>query len=185
MAQRLTQVENANATGKVKEIFDATNAKIKMIPNLYRVFATSPKALEGYISLNTALASDSLPAPLREQLAITTAETNGCDYCLSAHTTIGKIVGLDAAELEKAQSGKSADSKTEAALMFARKVVQARGHVADSDLAAVKAAGYSDAQIVEIVSHVALNTLTNYLNNVAQTTVDFPVVSFINKKAAA
>lgn len=185
MTQRLTQVEPAQATGKVKELYDAVNAQIKMIPNLFRVFANSPQVLEGYLSLSGALSKDSLPAKLREQLAITTAEANGCDYCVSAHTTLGKMAGLDASELEKAQSGKSADSKTEAALTFARKIVETRGHVADADVAAVKAAGYNDAQIVEIISHVSLNIFTNITNNVARTKIDFPVVSFINKKAAA
>lgn len=184
MTQRITQIDPAAATGKVKEILDATMAKIKMIPNLYRVFATSPKVLEGYMALNTAMAGVSLPASLREQLAIAVAETNGCDYCLSAHTVIGKMAGLSADDLSAAQSGNASDAKAAAALQFARKVSTERGHVSDADIAAVKAAGYSDAEIVEIVAVTSANIFTNYMNNVAATEIDFPVTSFNTQKAA-
>jgi uncharacterized peroxidase-related enzyme len=184
MTQRITQIDPAAATGKVKEIFDNTMAKIKMIPNVYRVFANSPQVLEGYMAFNTAMAGVSLPAGLREQLAIAIAETNGCDYCLSAHTAIGKMVGVSADDLNAAQSGNASDAKTAAALQFARKVSTERGHVSDEDLAAVKAAGYSDAEIVEMVALTSLNILTNYVNNVAGTEIDFTVTSFSTKKAA-
>lgn len=184
MTQRLNSVEPAQATGKVKELYDAVQGQIKMIPNLFRVFANSAKVLEAHLGFVGNLSQDSLTPKLREQIAITVAETNGCEYCLSAHTTLGKMAGLDAGELSAAQSGQSADAKAQAALAFARKVVETRGHVSDADLQAVKTAGYNDAQIVEILAHVASNIFTNYTNNVAQTKVDFPAVSFINKKAA-
>lgn len=184
MTQRLTQLDPATATGKTKEILDAVMGKIKMIPNLYRVFATSPKVLEGYMGLNAAMAATSLPASLKEQLAIAIAETNGCDYCLSAHTMIGKMVGVSADDLSAAQSGNASDAKAQAALQFARKVSLERGHVSDADLSAVKAAGYSDAEIVEIVAITSANIFTNYMNNVAATTIDFPITSFNTKKAA-
>jgi len=184
MTQRITQIDPATATGTVKDILDATMSKIKMIPNLYRVMANSPKVLEGYMALNTAMSNVSLPAGLREQLAIAIAETNGCEYCLSAHTVIGKMVGVSADDLSAAQSGNASDTKVQAALQFARKVSIERGHVNDADLASVKAAGYSDAEIVELVALTSANILTNYMNNVAGTTIDFPVTNFNTKKVA-
>ena len=152
-------------------------------PNLFRVLANSPAALEGYLGLNGALAKGQLDARTRERIAIAVAELNGCSYCLSAHTYLGKNVAkLDDAEITANRSGASNDIKADAALRFATKVVTARGHVDDTDVAAVKAAGFDEAQIIEIVLHVALNTLTNYVNEVAKTEIDFPLVA--TRKAA-
>jgi uncharacterized peroxidase-related enzyme len=153
-------------------------AVVKMLgsaPNLFRLVANSPAALEGYLGLSGALGKGSLPAPTRERIALAVAEINGCDYCLSAHSFLGKNhAKLDDAEMQANRKGGSNDAKAAAAVRFAAAVAKARGHVADADLNAVKAAGYSDAQIVEIVLHVALNTWTNYINSVAQTVIDFP-----------
>ena len=119
-----------------------------------------------------------LEARTRERIALAIAQVNGCGYCLSAHTYLGKNVAkLDDAEIAANRHGKSNDAKADAAVRFAVKIAQERGHVADTDLQAVKAAGYDDGQIVEIVLHVALNTLTNYVNEVAKTEIDFPVVA--------
>ena len=184
MTQRIHGIEPAAASGKVKELFETIQGKMKMIPNLFRVFANSPKVLEGFLSLSGNLSQDSLSPKLREQIALTCAENNGCGYCLSAHTALGKMAGLNESETQSAQSGKASDPKTEAALKFARAIIDTRGHVSDTDLQSIKSAGYTEAQIIEIVSHVVLNIFTNYANNVAKTTIDFPVVSFATKKAA-
>lgn len=178
MTQRLQFVEESQATGKVKEIYEIVQGKIGMVPNLYRILAASPAVLEGYFDFNMTLAQTSLPSKLREQLAIAIASANHCQYCLSAHTLLGKMAGLEKEELVSAQSAHSHDASTQAALVFARQVVEARGQVSDSDLSDVKAAGFTDAQIVEIVAHVALNIFTNYANNVAKTKIDFPVTDF-------
>jgi uncharacterized peroxidase-related enzyme len=152
--------------------------QLGVTPNLFRVVGNSPAALAGYLGLNGALAKGQLDARTRERIALAVAEVNGCDYCLSAHTYLGKHVArLDDAEMAANREGGSGDPKADAAVRFAVKVVQHRGHVGDADLKAVQAAGYSDAQIVEIVLHVALNTLTNYVNEVAGTAIDFPVVT--------
>ena len=156
----------------------AVNKQLGMVPNLFRVVANSPAALEGYLGLNGALAKGALDARTRERLALAVAELNGCDYCLSAHTYLGKnLAHLDDADMAANREGGSTDPQAAAAVRFAAKVVHARGHVSDADVQAVKAAGYSDAQVIEIVAHVALNTLTNYINVVAGTEVDFPVVT--------
>jgi uncharacterized peroxidase-related enzyme len=151
--------------------------QLGVVPNLMKMVGNSPAALQGYLALNGALAQGSLGVPLRERIALAVAEANRCDYCLSAHSYLGTHAArLSPDEIAAARSGASADASAAAALAFARRVLDARGHVADTDLAAVRAAGYSDAGIVEIVVNVALNVLTNYVNSVAQTEIDFPPV---------
>jgi uncharacterized peroxidase-related enzyme len=159
-------------------LLGAVNAQIGLVPNLYRLTGTSTAALEGLLGLSGALGKGQLDARTRARLALVVAEANGCDYCLSAHTYIGKNMnGLADSEMEANREGGSSDAKAAAAVRFAAKVVRTRGHVAEEDVAAVKSAGYSDAQVVEIIAHVALNTLTNYLNVALGTEIDFPLVT--------
>lgn len=159
-------------------LLQAVQKQLGSVPNLFRLVSNSPAALEGYLGLSGALGKGSLSAPTRERIALAVAEINGCAYCLSAHTYLGKnLAKLDDAEIAANRSGSSKDPKAAAAVAFAAKVTAQRGKVSADDVAAVKAAGYSDAEIVEIVQHVALNTWTNYINEVAKTEIDFPVVS--------
>jgi uncharacterized peroxidase-related enzyme len=159
-------------------LLHAVEKQLGVVPNLFRVVGNSPAALEGYLGLNGALGKGELEAATRERIALAVAEANGCDYCLSAHTYLGKnLAKLSEAEISANRNGSSSDSKAAAAVRFAVKLVKARGHVADADVQAVKKAGYNDAQGIEIVLHVALNTLTNYVNEVAKTEIDFPVVT--------
>ncbi|SDR35707.1 uncharacterized peroxidase-related enzyme [Rhizobiales bacterium GAS191] len=159
-------------------MLEAVKSQFGIVPNLFRLVSTSPAALEGYLGLSGALAKGKLPAPTRERIALAVAEINGCDYCLSAHSYLGKnLAKLDEAEIAANRSGASNDPKADAALRFAAKVARERGHVSEEDVRAVKLAGYDDAQLIEIVLHVALNTWTNYINVVAKTEIDFPVVN--------
>jgi uncharacterized peroxidase-related enzyme len=168
-------IESAPAASH--SLLQAVKQLIGSVPNLFRLVAHSPAALEGYLGMNGALAKGALAAATRERIALAVAQVNGCSYCLSAHTYLGKHVAkLDDAEMTANRNGASNDPFADAAVRFAVKVAELRGHVSNADLAAVKAAGYSDAQIVEIVQHVALNTWTNYINEVAQTDIDFPVI---------
>jgi uncharacterized peroxidase-related enzyme len=173
---RLTVPSRDEAPADSQPFLDGVFKKLGVVPNLFRVFAQSPAALGALFGLVGAN-SKMLDARTRERIAIAVAEVNGCDYCLSAHTYIGaqfaKISPEDAALNRK---GSSTDAKAAAAVAFAAKVAELRGNVSDSDIAAVKAAGYSEAQVVEIVTLVAENVLTNYLNNVVQTEIDFPVL---------
>jgi uncharacterized peroxidase-related enzyme len=156
----------------------AVKQQLGVVPNLFRLVGNSPAALEGYLGLNGALGKGELEPATRERIALAVAEVNGCDYCLSAHTYLGKnLAKLSEAEIVANRDGSSTDSKADAAVRFAVKLVKARGHVSDADVQAVKKAGYNDAQLIEIVLHVALNTLTNYVNEVAKTEIDFPVVT--------
>ena len=178
MARIAIPADIESAPAASRSLLQAVNRQLGSVPNLFRLVATSPAALEGYLGMSGALAKDSLPAPTRERIALAVAEINGCAYCLSAHTYLGKhLAKLDDTEIAANRSGASNDPKADAAVRFAAKVTRARGQVGAEDLQAVRAAGYTDAQIIEIVQHVALNTWTNYINNVAGTDIDFPMVA--------
>jgi uncharacterized peroxidase-related enzyme len=165
-------------------LLEGVKKQLGSVPNLFRTVANSPAALQGYLGLNGALAKGKLSAATRERIALTVAEINGCGYCLAAHSYIGKnLAKLDEHEIEANRDASSGDPKAGAALRFAAKVVEARGHVSDEDVAEVKRAGYDDAEVMEIVAHVALNTLTNYVNEVAKTDIDFPVVAAKSRAA--
>jgi uncharacterized peroxidase-related enzyme len=164
-------------------LFAAVHQQLGVVPNLMKLVGVSPAALEGYLSLSGALAKGTLSAPLRERIALTIAEYNRCDYCLAAHSYLAaNLAEVNAAEIDAARDAHSGDAKTNAALQFARQVAAKRGQVSDTDLATLRAAGFDDASVIEIVLNVALNVLTNYINNVAHTDVDFPRVEL---KAAA
>jgi uncharacterized peroxidase-related enzyme len=167
----------SDAPAASQPVLEAVNKKLGVVPNLFRLMSNSPAALEGYVGLSGALAKGSLAAQTGERIALAVAEINGCDYCMSAHSYLGKHVAkLDDDEMSANRKGSSKDPKAAAAVQFAAKVARERGRVSDEDLRAVKEAGYTDAQIVEIVAHVALSVLTNYTNVVANTDIDFPVV---------
>ena len=178
MARLPTPASIETSPAASQPLLQAVKKQLGVVPNLFRLVGNSPAALEGYLGLNGALAKGSLEAPTRERIALAVAEINGCNYCLSAHSYLGKnLAKLSDAEMAANRHGHSADMKADAAVGFAVKLVNARGHVSDADIKAVKDAGYNDAQLIEIVLHVALNTLTNYVNEVAKTEIDFPVVT--------
>ena len=173
---RIHQTDPAAASGKADQLFTAVKGKLGFVPNLMRVLGNSPAALEGYLSFSGALAGGALAPKLREQIALAVAEINGCGYCLSAHTLLGGKAGLGAEDILSARKSSATDGKSDAALKLARAITLQRGMIADADLQAARAASLSDAEIIEVVQHVALNILTNYTNNVAQTVIDFPEV---------
>ena len=174
---RLTALSPDQATGKTKELFTAIEGKLGMVPNMMRTMGNSPSFLKGYLDLSGALASGSLGAKTGELIALTVAESNNCDYCLSAHTYIGaNLVKIDNDSLDAARSGNSTDAKTDAVLKFAQTLLSKKGLVSDADVTEVKNAGVTEGEVGEIVGHVALNVLTNYFNNTAKTKIDFPVV---------
>ncbi len=177
MTRIITPATVADAPEASRPLLDAVAQQLGSVPNMFRAIATSPQALEGYLSLSGALGKGTLPAATRERIALAVAEVNGCNYCLSAHTYLGRnLAKLDDAEITANRNGASNDPKADAAVRFAAKVATERGHITDGDFAAVKLAGYTDAQVVEIVQHVALNVWTNFFNEVFKTEIDFPVV---------
>lgn len=172
-----------NSPAAAQPTLNAVKASLGSAPNLFRIIANSPAALDGYVGLNSALGKGALDAATRERIALAIAEVNGCGYCLAAHTYLGQNVAkLTAAEIQRNRQGGSTDAKADVAVRFARAIAVNRGQVDTTLFNEVKAAGFDNAQIVEIIAHVALNTLTNYVNEVLETEVDFPVV---DKLAAA
>ncbi len=173
---RLNLVDPTTANGRSKELLDAVQKKLGLVPNLTRGLANSPAALDAYLAMSGALASSTISAKLREQLALAVAEVNACGYCLSAHTFIGGKLGLSSEQVLDARRGTATDPKSAAILKLARKIVLERGEVKDADLRAAREAGVSDGEIAETVAIVALNIFTNYFNHVAATPIDFPEV---------
>jgi len=173
---RIAVPTREGAPADSQPILDAVNKQFGVVPNLFRLAAVSPATLSGLASLDAAL-SKTLDVKTRARIAIATAQVNGCDYCMSAHTYLGvNLAKISPEEIALNRKGGSGDQKADAAVRFAAQVAQKRGKVSDAELAAVRVAGFNDAQIVEIVGLVAQNFLTNLLNNVAQTDIDFPVV---------
>lgn len=174
---RIQPVKHESTQGPVRETLDRLKAKNGGLPNLIRTLGNSPVALASYVGLGQAIGGGTLSAKLREQIAVTMAGVNGCEYCASAHTMIGKKVGVDGDELARNLVGDSGHEQTKTVLEFARSVSLKRGFVSDGELEAIRDAGFDDGQVLEIVANVVHNTLTNYINHVAQTDLDFPRVA--------
>lgn len=173
----LQALDPKEATGRSRELFEGIQAKLGMVPNMMKTMGNSSVVLEGYLNLSEILGKGSLGGKLGELLALTVAENNACNYCLSAHSFIGeKLVGIDTVTLETAREAINNDPKIAAALQFAKTLIEKNGRVSAEDVDTVKAAGYSDGAVGEIVAHVALNIFTNYFNNTANTDIDFPEV---------
>jgi uncharacterized peroxidase-related enzyme len=169
-------VEEAPAAAQ--PLLVAVKQQLGTVPNLSRIVANSPAALEAYLAFSGALRTGALVAATRERIALAVAELNGCDYCLSAHTYLARnLAKLDDAEITANRSGVSNDVKADVAVRFAAKLVRERGDARQADIEAVKGAGYSDAEIVEIIAHVALNVFTNTINKALDTEIDFPRVT--------
>jgi uncharacterized peroxidase-related enzyme len=179
---RVDLVNPATVTGDAKALLEQINKAFGTTLNMFRAVANSPAALKSMWGAFGALGAGTIGAKLGEQIAVAVADRNNCSYCLAAHTVLGKSAGASVEEMADAQTGRSTDPRTAAALAFALKLVEARGQVTDADIAAVRAAGLDDGQIVEIIAHVALNLFTNYLNIALGVPVDFPAVKF--RKAA-
>lgn len=168
-----------------RPLLDQVQSQLGSVPNMFRLIANSPVALEGYLGLSGALSKGKLPAATRERIALAVAQINGCSYCLSAHSYIGThLAGLSADEIAANRDGSSLDARADVAVRFAVAVAEARGRVPDAAFAELIEAGYEPGQIIEIVLHVALNIWTNYFNETFQTEIDFPVVSATRTAAA-
>jgi uncharacterized peroxidase-related enzyme len=174
---RLKALNPDQASGKTQELFRVINSKFGVVPNMMRTMGNSSAFLEGYLNLSGALSGGSLGLKTGALIALTVAEANRCNYCLSAHTYLGAhFAKLDTEAVDSARLGEAKDTKINAILQFAQKLVEKKGRVSDADVAAVRATGITEGEVGEIVGHVALNILTNYFNNTANTQIDFPVV---------
>ena len=171
--------------GAAQDVVDSVKKAMGGVPNIFATMAHSPAVLSGFLGFNGALAEGVLSAGLREQIALAMAGENACDYCASAHTMIAKGAGVDEAEAARNLRGEASDAKVAAILSFVRTVVQTRAKVASNDVAALREAGVSDEELVEIIAHIGANTFTNYFNHIAGTEIDFPLVSTTSGNQAA
>ncbi len=171
---RINVVEKQDANPQQAELYAGITAALGMVPNFLKVLANSPVALKAFLGLHEIANAGSLDAQTRERIALTLAEQNGCQYCVSAHTAIGRKTGLDNDEMDANRAGGSQDDKAAAAVRFARALVEHKGEVTNAELEEVRNAGYSDADIVEIITHVGMNLLTNILGKASRVEIDFP-----------
>lgn len=179
---RVPLIERTQADGDTRTVLDQVHAVFGVTPQMFRATANSPAALKAMWGFFGALGGGTLPAKLGEQIAVAVADRNACHYCLAAHTALGRKAGASADEMAAAQSGESSDPRTAAALRFALQLVEGRGQVDAAQVQALRDAGFGDAQVVEVIAHVALNLFTNYLNVALEVPVDFPGVRL--KRAA-
>jgi uncharacterized peroxidase-related enzyme len=171
---RIKLVDPDQTTGAIRKLFAEIRTKFALVPNLFRVLANAPAALEGLMDLSAALARGTLDEKTREQLALAVAESNLCAYCLSEHTATAAKIGLSQAEIDDAIRASAADTRTDAILKLARSIVVQRGEITESDLSRARAVGLGDGEIVETVASVALNIFENYMSHVARVPIDFP-----------
>lgn len=184
MSPRIEMASPAAAEGTMRELFAEVQQRYGAVPHVFRMIGNSEAALAAYIGISTGLDVSTHDLPLRESIALTVAEVNGCGYCLSAHTAIGKSIGLDADAIVDARRARSADPMVQAALTFAQRLVESRGHVSDEELAAFRAAGYTAAEVIEVIAQVTHDTFTNYVAIATQTTSEFPPVAPLERQAA-
>jgi uncharacterized peroxidase-related enzyme len=181
---RIPALDPSTAPERSRVLLKQVEKKLGMVPNIMKGLANSPAALQAYLGLGEALSAGALGPKLREQIALVAAQSNQCQYCLSAHTAIGQMVGLKETEISESREARSFDPRTAAILEFARLLVEQRGNVTDEELRRVRQAGVSDGEIAEVVANVAHNTLSNYFNHVAETEIDFPQVELELKQSA-
>lgn len=171
---QIQPVRREDADAATAQLLDGVKKSMGMVPNLVATMANSRSVANAYLGFSQALSTGTLPARLREQIALVVGETNACDYCLAAHTALGKRAGLSEQDTFAAREAAVEDDKERVALEFARDVVTERGHLADGRVQQLRDAGYTEGEIAEIVANVALNIFTNYFNHIAGTEVDFP-----------
>ncbi|WP_433412349.1 carboxymuconolactone decarboxylase family protein [Microtetraspora malaysiensis] len=172
MMSRLPQLTE-DADGLLEE----TRRQLGKVPNLYAALANGPAALAGYLAMRDHLTRGVLRARLREKIALLVAQENRCTYCVSAHTMRGKRMGMTDEELALTREAGDADPHDDAVLRLTREIIRTGGRVGDEELARARAENVTDAELAEIVAHVALNTLSNYFNHLAQPDLDFPEVA--------
>lgn len=178
---RVELVAPADAPAASRPLLEEINGAFGTTPAMFRAVANSPAALSMMWSGFGALGSGRLGARLGEQIAVLVADRNACDYCLAAHTALGRKAGASVEEMAEAQAGRSTDARTAAVLSFVEKLVEDRAQVGDDDVAALRTAGLDDEEVVEVVAHVALNLFTNYVNVALGVPVDFPAVPLLRR----
>jgi uncharacterized peroxidase-related enzyme len=174
---RLAAPAPADVPAAAQRTLDSIGAQFGFVPNMFQTLASNPAVLDVVTGLQTSL-SRVLDAKTRHTIALAVSQANGCDYCLAVHTYVSsELGGMSSDDIDLARAGSSTDPRRAAVARFAQQVVESRGQVGDADLAAVRGAGYTDGQILAIVTVAVQALLTNFINNVNQTDIDIPAVS--------
>lgn len=173
---RIAPVESNNSDALTVELLDGIKKKMGSVPNILQTMAHSLPATKAYLAMSQSLAAGSISPRVREQIALAVGESNSCDYCVAAHTVLGKSAGLSQEETVLARQGRASDAREQVAVEFVQQLAEQRGHVQDDAVQRLTDAGYSQAEVIELVAYTALNIFTNYFNHVAETEVDFPPV---------
>ena len=171
---RIPTIEPANAAPAVAAKYDIAKSALGALPNLVKTYGNSDALLGAFLGLYAATGETVFTAADRERIALAVSQVNGCDYCLAIHSAVGRKLGLEKAEIDGARRGNAPEARIDAAVRFARAVAETRGKVTDTEVSSLRAAGYSDRDVVDLVGIVALNFLNNLMNNVAETEVEFP-----------
>jgi len=174
---RLLAINPEKSTGQAHTLLQGVQSKLGFAPNILRTMANSPAVLQGYLAFSTALSKGKLSPKFREQIALAVSEVNDCQYCLAAHSAIGRSVGLSEETIEDSRRAESPDTKEATGLAFTRSVVKNRGWVSDEEVAKLRKVGFDEGLIVELIANISLILFTNYFNHIAETEVDFPAVS--------
>ncbi|WP_226501623.1 carboxymuconolactone decarboxylase family protein [Pseudomonas sp. MWU16-30322] len=168
---RIPVISLENATDASRPTLEGVKKKIGFLPNVFTTLAKAPVALEAYVQASTILGKASLSAKEKEAVYLATSQVNGCDYCLAAHSLFASKAGLSAQDIGAARQG-----ELNAYAALAQQLTQSRGHLSDEQIAAARAAGIDDSKLIEVIALVAVQSLTNYLNNAALTDIDFPAI---------
>jgi AhpD family alkylhydroperoxidase len=174
---RIQAIKPESATGHTAEVYGAIKKALGGVPNLFQGIGANSYVLQTFLGLGPSLKL--LSGKEQETIALVTAQKNNCEYCLAAHTMLGKMQGLSKEETLQIRQGKSQDTKQQALIRFVNEIVSEKGHVSDASLAELRAVGYTDAHVPEILLAVVINIYTNYFNHINQTVVDFPAAEKI------
>jgi uncharacterized peroxidase-related enzyme len=182
--QQINKTDETTVSAETAEMLAAVKSQMGMVPNIISTMANSSATLGSYLGMSGALGSGTLSPKLREQIALTAAGENKCDYCASVHTAVGGQLSIDAEELALNLRGRSSDPRTNEALTLVTEIIENRGHISNDRLNQLRNSGFSEEEILEIFSNTMLNMFTNYFNHMAGTEIDFPVVNTSDLVAA-
>ena len=169
-------IDASQADPNTARTLNAVKNALGVLPNMVLTMANAPSVLQAYVQFSGATAGGKLDAKRRESIALAVAQENACGYCLAAHSVIGRGHGLSQAQIDAARAATAENPADAAIVTLARRIAQTRGNLSPSDVAAFRAHGFGDAELLEVIANVALNIFTNYVNHIAGTEIDFPVV---------
>ena len=171
--------------GQTKEIFNNISQKVGRVPNLYAAMANSPQLLGGFLAFEESLKQGSFSAKENEAIALAVSQSNNCDYCLAAHSAIGKMLGYSENEVIDIRKGTSADRKLNALTNLATELTEKRGHASKESISNFLEAGYTHQSLAELIGMVAIRSITNYIFSNGNFEIDFPKAKSLEEAAVA